>query len=820
MYREFKNQKLNVFNQFPPAKPKPHDCMSIYSALRSNNVGSVPKNIIAANFSRHNVSHNYALYGLIPAFVNTGGMFTRSGTDILNPSRQVGDILFATTFRGQESKSNKGSTIQWDDTVHFFNSARFPAVCRYTKDKTTFAYPCSFRVCYSSFEPTWSKNERQGLLTHKPNWVQIHLQPDRGSNLKVPVYVDNTLIGDVHSKLSLIASLENSSPQANSFIYFFPDVSDKVLANPESHFFITQNHKITGASLGMAVFAAVSGWPDILYTGYVKYIVPEGKQERNMAYQTSLAEKMQNQGSNAQMWRTSTAMSTLINAKDDYRVYNNPIVRVVKQMNFVEQIADLPMKIAYASNIGLPLVFPSSSQDGESIHDFLNSAGNVSAMRNYLELMPEVYTMSMAQDASPVVRNVGGNQLGYVLFSGSTVTEFHMLATLAIYSMYSTTSQSFTDTPQFVDFTEDYMERKIKQGEATAARVQQQQKWQEKTDEDFKNDPAGWTNAMRTERVARQNKAKAKKATASQASKKKTDIRKTIRATIRTLADGYKEAYAQAKLALGPKPSKSTLAAFNKEWPSVARAKRQMNSKTIADIVGAELQQVRTADTYAMKLGKRRALVEKLNGLPGVDGGVAAHIANKLYPELPALDANRNDPIAQSVQAQQDYRDQKKQGAVASAQKQQPQQQQQQQQQQQMPQQQQQQQQQQMPQQQQQQQPFNQGPRNQNDDDDNYDPNQDENMPFMMEAKRAPPASGAGKTRAAIQSGVEKMREKLIRYIRTPMDARILGLNADVRKARNLIAAMTPPEIDALDARRKKEASAAAAGTKEMMQHI
>jgi len=404
-------------------------------------------------FSISNIMQN------LPANTDPRGVFVRSAVKRMTMSGAIdygsnqpipGPAAYdnfskATTrnlLRGQLSPG--GNVDRWETMTaadnrpapFFFNVCSFPTVIRYSiakagsRARDVGAYPVGYRVCYSSFQPldyatSPDVNPDQALLPHRADWLDVKLDPDSGSNQPITVHVDKRLIGDNNCFRSLLAALQNSFAVDGSWLYFYPDVSENVLHN-NPIFRDWQNHKITGASLGMAVFACVSGWENIFYTGFVKYLLPGQVIAQPLAYKSQVEMGHINPEGSWTGYGTNPpipVMSRFIG-----------MVKVAKQLNFVENVDDVILKIGLVTRMSGALVFPAHTDMGSPMYSYLNRPDNMEKVRNWLRILPEVYTMSMAQDGVPLHIQSGNNNTSYSLFMGSTVSEFSDLSQLALYS--------------------------------------------------------------------------------------------------------------------------------------------------------------------------------------------------------------------------------------------------------------------------------------------------------------------------------------------------------------------------------------------------
>lgn len=179
---------------------------------------------------------------------------------LANGKRPATDSEYAHVYGLLTSKSlTRGQapdpgSARWDGNVRenvFCHHVYFPAVRADLKAQKYLG--AGFALVYSSFRPTLSE------LGHNAAWNLFTLTAAAGGSR---VYVDLALIGgSVDSLRSLVTAINTVRPADYSHIYV---VDCSTIKTDDM---ITQ---INGASLGLAVAAAVLHAPQVLYTGYLR----------------------------------------------------------------------------------------------------------------------------------------------------------------------------------------------------------------------------------------------------------------------------------------------------------------------------------------------------------------------------------------------------------------------------------------------------------------------------------------------------------------------------------------------------------------------
>ena len=558
--------------------------------------------------------------------------------------------LFNATFDEQFTLKDGGGITKWDDqrgprNTQPFNSALFPVVVRWTSGErarkaTKFneavensseshAFPVIYRACWSQFKPT------KGVeIPHEPKFeeIKLHEVNERGvaieGSYRYSVFVDAALIGDIHCARSIVASLENSSVAPRSYIYFFPDVTKRVRDNPAYPFDKPDDHKISGASLGMAIYAAVSGWPSILYTGYTSFILPGFKIQNASEYSEKTSD-IKNK-----YWNGAAPQSF---TNKNVTTYGQAYVEVGKQIDFVDSVQDLPYKMILAVFHKIPIIIPMTTALNTSTASYVGQA-NARWRQSLLNFYQLTYTMANQEAGLPTVITDGDNRYARILYMGKTIGEFMVLAFLAAnaqaVSKFAVEKDLKRVNKYVNEFETVWTDRRIQQGTnmANRAKILRDEKDALKEALDNKEiSPEQWVQKTQANQAKRLQAKKVKKAAAKVATKQKEAKRSEVKEKIDAALEAYKDQYHAAKAALGPKPTAKAKREFNQEWPSLLTAKKRMNKEALKKVIGTELVQARQQQNPTLRFAQRYSSAEKI--APVVpDATALINILNSMYP--------------------------------------------------------------------------------------------------------------------------------------------------------------------------------------------
>lgn len=553
--------------------------------------------------------------------------------------------------------------IKWDENDDAFNSALFPVVVRWSTGERgraatkfrgevehtleTHAFPVVYRACFSRFPPVMGSQ-----IPHQPDFKEIRLHKVDEFGVAIQgqtehmVYVDTALIGDEHCARSIVASLENSSVQNGGYIYFFPEVSDTVRSNANLPFKNPDDHKVSGASLGMAIFAAVQGWPSILYTGYTSFIVPGYKIQHNSNYSQQTAAAMGNPrpqyyGGAPQSW-SSQGMT----------VYGDSYAKIAKQIDFVDSVQDLPFKMILSVFHKIPIVIPMSGSFGETTSSYVDVANKnwKTSLLNFFQL---TYTMANSERGLPTVITDGANKYARLLYMGKTIAEFMLLAYLAQNAQAvanGKTAEADSDKwkPLAERFQTAWRDNRLTQAANTKQRMLEYNKPKKdlnKLFEEGKINQQEWTKEVDTLNKKRLGVKKAKKAAKSSRSAENAAKRLQIKQTIDASLEAYHDAYNAAKANLGPKPSAKEKKLFNQQWPSPGSAKKRLNKDAFKRIVSVNLVNDRAKGQSTMALQSRYSRAEDMI-TAGVQPAAIVASLNVFFPKL--------DPVPTTIATNDD----------------------------------------------------------------------------------------------------------------------------------------------------------------------
>lgn len=564
----------------------------------------------------------------------TSHVFTGSASDYAKTPSNAFEIslrdFVMPNVRGQDL--GPGLSTRWEYETGgaspnnvFFNYALFPAVFNWSegsKDaRISRGVMLPYMVCYSSFQPIVHKDPTKGLLPFNPTFKAFKLSDNRRDVTQVlatgdvsggnTVYIDTTLIGDTNCAASIVSALENSFCANNAYIYMMPVIPAAAFdsaVNGIPAFENTHRYRVNGASLGMAVFAAVSGWAPNYYTGYIKYIVP------GQVIVNQYASKIQMQ----QMYGTTR---TTYQPPPIYPTYQSGtqvkdtvgdfpgLVKVPAQLNFVETVDAMILKIAFCSNVAAAFVFPAKTAFGDSMATYINNAENKAQSIAWLNFLPDIYTMSMAQDGIPMVRKLSGNVFGlYSNMMASTVTEMETLQSIHAIVSKMTKARNNISASTWAHVATGVSARFDLQAQHSSEARERAKAWKNKTKD---MTPEQKHKAILDRRSASATKTetqrKVKKAKSALAGDARTKVRDSIAQMLGKARDNVEQVkYSSAYQNATKSGRKGMLQAVNAEYTKI---KRQFSKKNIVNNIVKEIQPVAaTRDPQALQ----RALWESL----------------------------------------------------------------------------------------------------------------------------------------------------------------------------------------------------------------
>lgn len=228
----------------------------------------------------------------------------------------------------------------------FLSYTFFPAVLRMGSG----IYTIMYIVIYSSHRIS------NRLLDYSYNntgmadeFVRVRTVPSTyGTSETINVY--SHFIGDQNAQLSTVAALTNTSPVADSFLYVAPWVTPEFYAEHMS-VMGPNAFNVSGASLGLAIAAAVLGAPPILYTGQLANF-GNNRLPRGPKFAAAVAE--------------NNRFMSQVNGPTDvfYRTRN---------FDIVEDVQYIGHKISLPINTGIPMVIPFKTQLSGSLMLWINN---------------------------------------------------------------------------------------------------------------------------------------------------------------------------------------------------------------------------------------------------------------------------------------------------------------------------------------------------------------------------------------------------------------------------------------------------------------
>ncbi len=521
----------------------------------------------------------------------------------------------------------------WDHGagVHFLHYTSFPAVVTVTKDPRTGrsrVFVVQYLVCYSSERPEFlAQQGGASLLSGVPNWFHYET-PRRHINTQGNgVNVDISLMGDDNTKVSVLASINAANPRPNSYVWIVPYMTRNAM---DTFMQYTRNYNIfrlRGASLGAATFACLSGGMSVSYTGFLRTF----KQE--------------------------VAFSQLIPSRRIPETASSPFKDVARSLNIVEDVDQIPFKMAYAVRMNHPLVIPAQTSMGEDLKKSVDVLSKANLLR---QISAAIFTLSLRDDG------INFTAVRTPLLMGITASSFIELGVIACVAYSSglvATNYAGSDLPysrnavekDFEEYGAGAMQRVrnlAEKGQAAMRQLKQQQQ------------ASGYVRArivrQRAEQEFPENTAqdKQRRAAAVKAGKKNRE----------QWWDKYHAKRAgEAATELGklPKPTKTTSRAEKAEYSKLkgivnkqdARAQRKAGTRPklarparmIASQVGLSAGQMRGARIKAaMELGKMAAKdamkisgsEEKLMNELGKKGFSEAEIKRELNKQMKVIQAS------------------------------------------------------------------------------------------------------------------------------------------------------------------------------------
>lgn len=327
-------------------------------------------------------ANNYLSWNL-SADVHRGANFSTMYGDIVAKYQAKNQFLRQGNYPDGASHRTEEN---WDLGGEFMNYTFFPSVIRHGSSVTCLSYV----AMYTSKDPT--KLLPEG---HAPDFVKVQTAGDT----PVTIHVDRTHLGDDSTKAAVISAINAGNPAAGSYLCFFPFVSKDQYYGKRSKDG-PKSWAIHGASLGLAMFAAMRGFPSIHYTGYINRLEP------NMRINKDYDKEEGNQTADA-------------------------LVAISQSFNIVENVSLLPYKMEYAMRKGFPLCIPFSTSYQQPLSKVM---ADPNLWRSHFQIgmaaSKNIFTLSRAADGEAYAHS------GTTILCGVTANDMGSLAAMAYINTY------------------------------------------------------------------------------------------------------------------------------------------------------------------------------------------------------------------------------------------------------------------------------------------------------------------------------------------------------------------------------------------------
>lgn len=301
---------------------------------------------------------------------NRFGLVNEAGDDEVSSSNDcIKAMVEGFITRGQPPPGRAQKRMFWEETgdaytgayneeqtkANFLNYTFFPGV-RIAQHVVQVIPYC---VVYSSEKPGFTDGADYVAFTTSP--------PD-----STRLFVDRELIADQNCEMSIIAALNSSRPMNDSYITFFPCIGAQQLYAASRSGKYHKDYGVRGASLGLAVQAAVCGMPSVMYTGYTAAIMPDVRIARSR-------EMME-------------------------RLSDSPTYNIGRGMQLIESVSHMTFKVAFAVVNRIPLVFPRNSTLQQPMELVLKRIQDMNQAPNVvLTMSKNIYTIAQLEDGVSVV---------------------------------------------------------------------------------------------------------------------------------------------------------------------------------------------------------------------------------------------------------------------------------------------------------------------------------------------------------------------------------------------------------------------------------
>jgi hypothetical protein len=316
---------------------------------------------------------------------------------------------FAHVEPSESSLVKRATTgYRWDGNGDhaFFGMALFPTILTDDKTETTILRP--YAVCYSSDKPT------DRSILHVADWQFL-------KDSSVKIYVDHSAIGDDDTYKAVVSAIHLCQPHEGAYMWVMPAdqesskqgldalarraLSDSAVQQTWDQ--IGSFYILGGASLGLACIAALLHFPPICFTGFVRKFHPD------------------------MMFTFDDKKKGLpLNSLD----LHHKMIEVARGSDIVEEVDLTNLKVTWALAWGFPLCIPYSDPMGRPLATVLDPANPIwsQAQRNELRVMPNAYTMVLAEEGIPY------SSIRTPILIAITAEEACVLAEIALASTHNT----------------------------------------------------------------------------------------------------------------------------------------------------------------------------------------------------------------------------------------------------------------------------------------------------------------------------------------------------------------------------------------------
>lgn len=294
------------------------------------------------------------------------------------------------------------------DLPHFCTTTLFPVKFTRIVQKQAEKFMLSYYCIYSSMKiapPNWTPNYRTFNLVFDTGYD--------GNTIASNVNIDTTLINDESAIISILASCQNSYVKPDSYITFIPRIQED-LFQQSTHWATPSRFTIGGASMGLAVFAAIKGWLPIMYTGYLNAPVPGGKFVMNHDEREIISQNKYKTSFDAPVGGfTSTPYDGPIYGVPDRKIPApiDGVTNVMAQPNFVETVSSIFSKIMYAVYHKIPIMIPMQSDFRLDMVAFISKFRNEPKAIQWMGMVPSFYTAAMMEDGFPMITRTESGEI-------------------------------------------------------------------------------------------------------------------------------------------------------------------------------------------------------------------------------------------------------------------------------------------------------------------------------------------------------------------------------------------------------------------------